>query len=602
VGPDFQLALLEEVPEIGAGADELLDLVEEAVRAGVIVETGPGRCAFSHALVRQTLLEELSTTRRTRLHRRVGEALESLPDAPANLPRLAHHFAQAAFDGQVRKAVDYAILAAEEALDRFAFEQALVLAERGLEVLEVEGDATPGLAAELHRLCAVARWSLRDSKGARAAALLAVEHACRANDAVAVARCAILITASAQYLNPDEVTRPTVEDAIARLGDDHPGLRSRLLSGLARYVIQSEGGDALPLAEEAVRQARGTADGAVLSAALHAEFLALHGRGDPHRQLAIAEAMVSLADGTDRRRLADALHVRCLGRILVADVEGFLADLAHSEALAIDDGYLRQQTVASLLRAQFAVMDGRFAEAAELEAAIGAGLEDDHDLGLIWMASHLAREWYEGHYQEAVTMLDGMRHLIPGLQELATMARALIQGMDGDTDLALQAIEGHLAAGERSGLRQSQWYPALLMAASEVVGRAGSSPLAAPVYQAVLPYQGQLMLFPDTVMVYGAADRFLGMLATGMERWEVAERHFEDSLALEGAAGLGALSILTRYWHGLLLIRRTDRDDGDLGAAMIRAAVTDADAIGLGQLGAHRDQLLAELDARDQAR
>ena len=39
---------------------------------------------FSHALIRETLYEELSTTRRVRLHRQIGEALEEL-DAEGNL-------------------------------------------------------------------------------------------------------------------------------------------------------------------------------------------------------------------------------------------------------------------------------------------------------------------------------------------------------------------------------------------------------------------------------------------------------------------------------------------------------------------------------------
>ena len=57
--------------------DSLLRLVEEAVDARVIEEMDrPGRYRFTHALMQETLLAELSTTRRIRLHGRIGEALE----------------------------------------------------------------------------------------------------------------------------------------------------------------------------------------------------------------------------------------------------------------------------------------------------------------------------------------------------------------------------------------------------------------------------------------------------------------------------------------------------------------------------------------------
>src|SRR4029077_20142925 len=86
---------------------------------------GVGRWSFTHALVRQALYEELSLTRRVRLHQRVGEALEELePGDGPQLAELAFHFSQAAVAGGAAKAIDYGRRAGVYALRLAAYEEA----------------------------------------------------------------------------------------------------------------------------------------------------------------------------------------------------------------------------------------------------------------------------------------------------------------------------------------------------------------------------------------------------------------------------------------------------------------------------------------------
>ena len=78
LGREFDLDVLERVS--GMSTDALLDAVDDACASGILSEApgGVGRYSFTHALVRRALYDELSLSRRVRLDRRVGEALDEL--------------------------------------------------------------------------------------------------------------------------------------------------------------------------------------------------------------------------------------------------------------------------------------------------------------------------------------------------------------------------------------------------------------------------------------------------------------------------------------------------------------------------------------------
>ncbi|MEZ4482732.1 MAG: hypothetical protein R3B97_16645 [Dehalococcoidia bacterium] len=106
--------------------DSLLKLLEEGWRREVIEEMEqPGRYRFTHALMQETLLGELSTTRRVRLHGQVGEALERRwgDRAEEFASRLALHFSESASltAAHGSKAVSYLRLSAAHAKARFAW-------------------------------------------------------------------------------------------------------------------------------------------------------------------------------------------------------------------------------------------------------------------------------------------------------------------------------------------------------------------------------------------------------------------------------------------------------------------------------------------------
>src|SRR4029079_15928609 len=77
IGREFDSRLLTEASGLESG--RVLDALEEAEMSRLVIAL-PGRDdgrTFAHALVRSTLYEEIPTTRRLRIHRRVAHALEA---------------------------------------------------------------------------------------------------------------------------------------------------------------------------------------------------------------------------------------------------------------------------------------------------------------------------------------------------------------------------------------------------------------------------------------------------------------------------------------------------------------------------------------------
>ena len=137
IGREFSLDVL------GAGSDKapeaLLDVVDEGLRAGVLQETSRrGRYEFSHGLVQQTLVSELSLTRQVTLHARIAQALEEVygtyPEPQAE--QLAYHYGEAATLLGTDKLVRYSLLAGEQALRAYAYEEALGHFQRALAAKE----------------------------------------------------------------------------------------------------------------------------------------------------------------------------------------------------------------------------------------------------------------------------------------------------------------------------------------------------------------------------------------------------------------------------------------------------------------------------------
>ncbi|HEX3547755.1 MAG TPA: BTAD domain-containing putative transcriptional regulator, partial [Mycobacterium sp.] len=139
VGSRFALVLVERVVD-----QDLVDAFDEACKAGIVIEEPGGRYRFNHAIVRQSLLAELPSVRRMRLHQRIATTLENQPGADDELlAELAHHYFECAWAGNAAKAVDYCRRAADQAMSRLAYEGAADLYDHALHAMEELDEELP---------------------------------------------------------------------------------------------------------------------------------------------------------------------------------------------------------------------------------------------------------------------------------------------------------------------------------------------------------------------------------------------------------------------------------------------------------------------------
>jgi hypothetical protein len=124
-GGPAQIGLLADVT--GLDPDAVLDACEAAVLTGLLVDDTqhPGAFVLSHDLVRQTLEQSLSTARRLRLHARLAEALQgNEPMTSPDIVDVARHLTLAAPIVGPAAAVPYLVAASDDALSRYANDQA----------------------------------------------------------------------------------------------------------------------------------------------------------------------------------------------------------------------------------------------------------------------------------------------------------------------------------------------------------------------------------------------------------------------------------------------------------------------------------------------
>ena len=132
IGMDFTVDVIAACCPESPG--RLMELVEEGVTLSLLNPAQAGQFRFSHSLVRESILANLSASRLAQIHAQIAVGLERRygGEAVTRAAQLAHHFGAAGSLVETNSYVRYALLAGEQALSRHAYENAVELFQRTL--------------------------------------------------------------------------------------------------------------------------------------------------------------------------------------------------------------------------------------------------------------------------------------------------------------------------------------------------------------------------------------------------------------------------------------------------------------------------------------
>jgi len=528
-----------------ASTDEagVLDAVDAALIAGLLTEPEPGRVRFAHALVRDTMIADLSRLRRTRMHSSLGAAIERL--RPADLSALAYHYARAASAGTAAKAVGYCVRAAEAAEHRYAHDTAVDLLDRALGCFERirDGEAGPGTAdgapgpgdRDAERADLLGRLLRAQVRAGAVVAALATRQ--RAIETAAAAgRDDLLVAAFTAWTEPTPwqarpygtVSQPLVAllTRLLRRPDLELAARCQLLEALSAELAGEADPRGPAAAQEAVRLAADTGDPALRALSLAA--LARSRTADtqwPERGRVAAE-LVRL--GTDY----DLPAYRSYG--------GFTAAIA-----AVTDGDVRSVSrlvgegldLACAYRMPEAEGVGEYAQA--MLAHIAGDLDDA-----------------ERRYTEATARMARLGSLhAEGFQPLALATLRVGQGRIAEYAAGAESLAdshgpvfadvlalalargGQLGRARRMraaavGLRPDFFFSALAIFRALAVMAVDDRPAAAGMYQTLRPLRDQLPGTLSLSLAMRPVAHTLGDLAVFLGRPQDAAAHFAAAISI----------------------------------------------------------------------
>ncbi|HEX3835095.1 MAG TPA: AAA family ATPase [Solirubrobacteraceae bacterium] len=593
IGRDFDSSLLETV--LGFDEERFLRALEVALDAGLVFESPGehGRYSFAHALVRETLYAAMSSDRRTRVHRRVGLALEQLRDPP--LGALAHHFTRAAEPGDAERAIRYALAAGAQAKAMLANEEAAEHYARALEVLERSSPDALERRCELLVELGEARLRSGERPASWAVFREAAALAAGLGDATLMARAAI--GASRRFIQPpgviDEELIALLEQALEMTPADQPMTRVVLITRLcgALYFSPERRHDMRRFSAEATAIAARLGDTLAAALAAAARRRAYWGPGHLERRLADSTQLLRSAREVGDLELTLQGHAWLIVDLLEAgDRTAVEAQVAAFEAGAAE---LRQpvfQWNAAVWRTMLALLDGRLADADRLAAeALSAGIMPEGVTAPQYYAIQLLGIRRE---QGRMGELEGAAREMLATNPLRLAWRSGLATLLCDTgrhDEARELLAG--MAEEFSAVPPDGDWMITFALLADVAADLQDVEHAERLYEVLEPYRDSNVVIGHGAVCFGSVARYLGRLALTVGERDLALSHLRQAVDSSAAMRAPVHLAHARLDHATALVA-----GGDWSAAqtLIEQAAETASALDL-PLVARRAESLSSM-------
>jgi len=597
VGREFGLDALERLT--AHDGDRLLALLEEAEAARVIDEVEVqgqrnviGRYSFAHALIRETLYGELSTTRRVRLHKQIGETMEALyaDGIDAHLSELAYHFGEAAAAGDTEKAVDYARRAGDRSVALVAWEEAAAHYDRALQALDLLPVPDERRQMKVLRALGVARAVAGDRAGYRDAFARAAGVARHMGDADGFAGAALGFASPFNNGFEPEVVA-ILEEALDLLPPGDSPLRAMVTARFAHaFLFANQRERMTALGREALAMARRLGDKETLAHTLGriinfstAEVGRLGALADHEHLSGQIDEALGLAEETGNKMAAFFVtRFRATYSLLHGDRDAADAAIDMEERLSRE---LRMPGLASGMRAMQARLDGRFdaVEALGQQQVVDFRRMDPQGAALIFFGQMLDLRRAQGRIGEfegaigqavarepSVPLYRVLLALVYQEQDRRAEARAVFDGLAAD-GFALPPGNLTIAAGPGATLGMLAGVCCYL----------NDAPRAAVLYEQLLPFAEYCIVMGLAAICHGSAWARLGALATVLGRFDDAERHFEDAIAMNRKLRAPTWVAEAQLGYASMLLARTARGDRARALTLLDEAIATAAAFGM---------------------
>jgi class 3 adenylate cyclase/tetratricopeptide (TPR) repeat protein len=562
IGREFDRNLLAQVAALATPM--LDDALRQLLAAQLVVMGGTSQQSllFRHALIQDAAYQSLLSRKRVHYHQAIADAIvRSHPDIVTTQPELiARHYTEGKRDDL---ALPYWMKAGERALERSAnyeatdhFSNALALAERLPDGPERTVETLAARLRLAEALTEVGRFNTAASHY-----LTAAEQARQANDTESFVRIALGYDI-AQFLlgMPLDKSVALLTEAEAKIARDDDRQRCLLLCRLARsHLLLGDVEKSKSFDGRAAKLARLLGDRRSLFNLLVNRFLV------PRQVVSLSDAQSALSEVSELVELSQSLNDdEMKGRAISLDayVSAELGDRVRVDrALTVlsELGEVRQrlnlQWVSRHGEAMLGILDGNFA-AAENSAREGLKLgrltHGDQVEGVYGIQMFSIRR-EQGRLAEVAPIVKGLidekpdeKAWLPGFALIAADLGFQEQARRRLLELAETGFEMPFDAKRSTSLSY----------VSEVAVMLGDNDAAARLYELMSVYRHMTITAGIVTVCYGAASRYLGMLAATLGDFDNAGAHFEH--ALEMNERMGALPWLahTKAEYAMLLRRR----------------------------------------------